>query len=360
VSPDPTLQSVEDYARAARARLDPVVATFLDSGNADGLTLARNRSAFGDIELNAHRFVDVATRSTAIEVLGSTVAAPVLIAPTGLHEIAHPDGELATTRAAGAAGTVMTTGTMATRSVEEVAATATGPVWFQLYHLGEDVLEVFVRRAEAAGCAAICITLDVPVQIRGREHDRRNGFRASKGRPLANFDTARGHFPASLSSDEVRGWKRRPLRPVSLELVAWLRTITDLPLIAKGIMLPEDARRAAEAGVDAIYVSNHGGRECDGLPATIDVLAEIVDAVASSCEVYLDGGIRRGSDVVKALALGAQAVLIGRPFWWGLAVGGEDGVAHVLELLRFEIEEVLAGIGCTDVRDLDRRYLRDS
>lgn len=348
--------SIADYERDAARLLDPALLDFLNGGAVDGRTVQRNRTGYERLLLNAFRFVDVSARSTATEVLGQAITSPVIIAPTGLHGVGHPEGELATARAAARAGTIMTTGTMATASIEEIAAVA-GPRWFQVYNMGRPVIESFVRRAETAGYSAIIVTVDVPVQVRGREQDRRNGFRASKGQSLANFDVGRG-ATGSLDEAELRSWKREPLRPVTLNELGWLRALTDLPLVAKGIMTAKDAAAAVDAGCDAIVVSNHGGREGDALPGTIEVLAEIVDTVAGRAEVYLDGGIRRGTDVVKALAIGARAVLIGRPFWWGLAVAGEDGVFDVLEMLRTETEEALVSVGCPDVRALDRSFVR--
>jgi 4-hydroxymandelate oxidase len=331
------LFTVSDYERAAEDALDPKVANFLNTGWADGRAMRRNAAAFDDILLLPQRFADASRVRTETVVLGRRVEVPILLAPTGVQAIAHPDGELATAAAARRAGTLMSAGLIATHSVESIVEAAGAvPVWHQIYYTGRARTERFVRRAEAAGCAAVCITVDLPVRTRMRLAQRRDGYSPASLVRLANFAPG-------------ESWD---LAPVLIDDVEWLCGLTELPIVVKGIMRADDAVHAAEAGAAGIVVSNHGGRESDSTPATIEVLGEIAAAVGERAEVYLDGGIRRGDDVVKALALGARAVMIGRPFWWGLAVGGEEGVYAVLDILRRELVESLVSIGRSDVSSL--------
>jgi 4-hydroxymandelate oxidase len=265
-----------------------------------------------------------------VSLLGRRTAQPVLIAPTAFHRLAHPDGELATARAAAKAGLIMVVSMASTVAVEELAETA-ADLWFQLY-IQPDLgfTEQLVRRAEAAGCAAVMVSVDSPVFGR-RERDLRNGFLdLPEGMVCAHMDGRPIAFRADLSWDHID----------------WLRSVTALPIVLKGIVHPQDARSAVERGVDAVAVSNHGGRQLDTVPATIELLPPVADAVGGAVPLLLDGGVRRGTDVLKALALGADAVAIGRPVLWGLAVDGEDGVARVLELLGAEFDQALALCGC--------------
>ncbi len=336
------LLSLADYEAAATRILAADVGVFLAEGAGGSRAVRRNLEAFQRILLTPRRFVDVAQVSTATTVLGREVSCPVLIAPTGLQQLAHPDGELASARAAARSGTIAPAASLATHPVERIVEAADGaPVWFQLYDYGREHTAALLARAEAAGSAAICVTVDVPRRARMREHDRRNGFRPSSRVTLAHFD---GAAP--------------DVRPVLLPTLEWICAESSVPVIVKGILHPEDAALAVEAGAAGIVVSNHGGRESGSAPAAVDVLPEVADEVGARAEVYLDGGVRTGDDVAKALAMGARAVLIGRPSWWGLAVAGEDGVADVLEILRQELVETLAQLGCLDVRDLDRRFIR--
>lgn len=336
------LLTLADYEAEATRRLPPEVGAFLAEGAGASRAVHRNLEAFNRILLAHRRFIDVAQVSTATTVLGREVSFPVLIAPTGLQRLAHPDGELATARAAARVGTVAPAAVLATHPVEHIVEAAdAAPVWFQLYDYGRAHVAGLLARAEAAGCAAICVTVDVPRRTRMREHDRRNDFRPTSRVTLAHFD---GTAP--------------DVRPVLLPTLEWICAVTSLPVVVKGILRADDAELAVGAGAAAVIVSNHGGRESGSAPATIDILPEVVDAVGDRAEVYLDGGVRTGDDVAKALALGARAVLIGRPSWWGLVVAGEDGVADVLEILREELVETLAQLGRSDVRDLGRGDIR--
>ena len=353
--------NLADYEAQALETLDPLTRDYYRSGAEDEQTLHVNRAAFGPIRLRPRVLVDVSALSLHTTVLGTPVSMPILVAPTAYHCLAQPEGECATARGVGAANTLMTVSTLATRSLEEVAEAASGPLWFQLYVYKDRALsESLVRRAEAAGYQALVLTVDTP-RLGQRERDLRNGFGLPPHLHMANFhdhteDTAHVQqtgasglaIHADLMFDQSLSW----------EAVDWLRSITRLPLLIKGILTAEDARLAVEHGVDGLIVSNHGGRQLDYALATIEALPEIVAAVAGRCEVYLDGGVRRGTDVLKALALGARAVLVGRPILWGLAVAGEQGVTHVLEILRSELERSMALAGCPTLDHVNRDLVR--
>ncbi len=352
--------NVLEFEALARECIDRHAFDFIAGGADDEVTLGTNRTAYEHIVFRPRVLVDVSTVDTSTEILGRRIALPVLLAPTAFQTMVHPDGELATARAAAEAGTVMVVSTLASCTVEEVGAAAAGPKWFQLYCYKEKrVTEELVKRAEAAGYEAICLTVDVP-RLGRREQDFRNVFALPPGILPKNFagtaDLAKVS-PAehgSIVAAYVAGLLDDGL---TWDDVAWLKSITSLPVWVKGILTHEDATMSAEAGVDGIIVSNHGGRQLDGSPATIDVLPEIREAVGEEIPLLVDGGIRRGTDVVKALALGAQGVLIGRPYLWGLGVGGQSGVAWVLEMLRVEIELAMALCGCPTVEDVTRRHV---
>jgi 4-hydroxymandelate oxidase len=259
-------------------------------------------------------------------------------------------------RAAGSSGTIMTLSTLATSSIEEVIAASTGPVWFQLYvYKDRDVTESLVKRAEQAGCKAIVLTIDTPMLGR-RERDVRNNFQLPDNLTLKNLISAGfEELPSDVQGSGLAAYMA-DLYNTSLTWkdVAWLKTVTTLPVLVKGVMRADDAVRAIDHGVDGIIVSNHGGRQLDTVPATITVLPEIIEAVKGRVEVFVDGGIRRGTDVLKALAYGARAVFIGRPILWGLAIGGESGVRNTLELLRHELDLAMVLSGCQSVQSVPR------
>lgn len=350
--------SVREFGSRARTQLARDVWESIHGGAQDEWALRRNRLGFQELALRPFRLVDVRERTLATTVLGQSIGFPVMIAPVGVQRLIHPEGELATARAVAAMDTIMCLATGASYSIEDVATAAEGPKWFQLYHFGRGYSDMLVRRAEAAGYQAICITVDVPLPHNAKERDRRNAFNPFQGLEQANFVGEIAGLGLVPGSAEAKSWRRPPFRPTTWSDLAWLRTRTALPIVVKGILTGEDAAACAAAGFDGVVVSNHGGRMQDATVSTIEVLREVVDAVARRCEVYLDGGVRRGSDVVKALALGARACMIGRPFLWGLAVAGEDGVRRVLELLRDEIDHTLAFCGRPDVSALDRDLVR--
>jgi 4-hydroxymandelate oxidase len=303
--------------------------------------------------------VDVSHVDLATTMLGEPVSMPIALAPAAFHKLAHPAGEAATARAAGSGGVLMTASTIASTPLEAIAEAATGPLWFQLYvYKDRDLARDLAARAEGAGFRGLMLTVDTPMLGR-RERDLRNGFMLPSGITMANFDKYGGqmsqwNLPGGMAA------RVHDLMDHSLtwEAVSWLRSITRAPIILKGIVRADDARRALDAGVDAIVVSNHGGRQLDGGEATILALPDVVEAVAGRLEVYVDGGFRRGSDVLKALALGARGVLIGRPYLWGLSAGGEAGVKRVLEIFRAELSLAMALAGCARLSDIDRSLVR--
>ena len=355
-----SLHTLAEFRRRARAVL-PQPAYDYYRGAADARrTVRRNRESFAAYEIWPRVLVDVANRSTATTVLGTPVTSPVMVAPTAYHRLAHPDGEAATARAASAEGAMMVVSTLSTTSLEDIAAAAPdGPRWFQLYvHRDRDLTRTLVERAHAARYGAIVLTVDAPLLGR-RLHDVRNGFALPEGMEMANFVQAASARPSVVGDSAIAHYVATRHDPsVGWQDLAWIRSIAPLPLVLKGVLRPDDARRAVDHGVDAIVVSNHGGRQLDNSPASIEALEDIVHAVAGRCEVYVDGGIRWGTDVMVALALGARAVLVGRPVLWGLAVGGERGARRVLSLLRDELSTAMAIAGCADIASIDRSLVR--
>ncbi len=328
--------TVAEYEALAQARMHPAAWDYYAAGAGDEITLRENVAAFDRIRLRPRVLVDVSHIDTATTVLGSSVAMPILVAPTAMHRYACEEGECATARGASTAGTLMVAATEASRTLEDIARASASPLWFQLYvYHRRELAETLVHRAEAAGYRAIVLTIDTP----------RWGHKPRTARTEADIPP---FTTANLDATD--------LDPVSLtwDAVTWLRSLTALPLVLKGILTTEDAAQAVARGVEGIVVSNHGARQLDTVSASVEVLPEIVEAVAGRCEVYLDGGIRRGTDVLKALALGARAVLVGRPVLWGVAAAGADGVQHVLELLRSELELAMALSGRPTLASIDR------
>ena len=347
--------NVWDYERLAEERLGPGAWSYFAGGADDERTLCWNVEAYGRWQLRPRILCDVARVSTETTVLGTEVALPVLVAPVAFQRVAHPDGEAATARAAASAGTVMCLSTIATATPADVAAAAPGaPRWFQLYVFKDwGLTSALVQQAADAGYSALVLTADTPYLGR-REGPLRTGFAIPDDVRIPAVDTARGgglqpfslHEHFDLFSPAV-SWRD----------VERLTDLSGLPVVVKGVLTAEDARLACEHGAAAIAVSNHGGRQLDGVPGTLDALPEVVEAVEGRVEVYLDGGIRRGTDVAKALALGARATLAGRAVLWGLAVGGEEGARHVLELLRDEIRLALSLLGCTSPAEIRREHV---
>ena len=351
--------SLPEMEREAQKRLDPAVYDYFAGGADNETTLRANEKAFAKIGLLPRMLRGAGTPKLETTILGHHISLPVLIAPTAFHRLAHPEGECATARASAAAGTIMIVSMASTVAIEDVAAAARqrardrSNLWFQIYLQPDlDFTEQIIRRAEAAGCSALVVTVDSPAFGR-RCRDLHHGF---------------NDLPAGMCCENLRerinGNGRGSPRQIvfSPELawkdIDWLREATQLKIVLKGIVHPKDADLAIRHGADGVMVSNHGGRQLDTVPATIDLLPAIVDAVGGRIPVLLDGGIRRGTDILKALALGADGVAIGRPVLWGLAVDGEAGVAQVLEILRSELARALMLSGCGSIRDITRDLLQ--
>jgi len=329
--------NVWDYERLAEEKLDANAHAYFAGGAGDEVTLRDNVAAFERRKLRPRVLVDVGQVSTATTVLGTKIALPVVIAPLAMQRLAHPDGEEATARAAAAAGTIMCLSSAATCAPKELTQ---GHRWFQVYvWRPRTKTEAAIEEAVAHGYSALVLTVDVPY-IGRRERDIRVDFKVPENLTVQGDLFGQG-FDASVS------WR-------DLE---WLAGY-DLPVVVKGLLTAEDAAVACEHGAAAVVVSNHGGRQLDGVSATLDVLEEVVDAVDGRAEVLVDGGVRRGVDVLKALALGARAVMIGRAMLWGLAVAGEEGVTDVLRMFREEVELGLALLGCTSPADVSRAHVR--
>jgi len=351
----PDIRSLADYERRARQHMPPASWHYLQDGLGDNLTLDENRAAFDRLSLVPRVLRDLRAGTTQIEMLGRRHVAPLLLAPVAYQRIAHPDGERATVRAATAMGIGMILSTLASVTLEEVAATRSAaaaelgappaPLWFQLYAQENRAATLdFVRRAESAGYEAIVLTVDTSV--------KRSSFALPPGVEAANLRAPRLSQTTQPLGRILFGTPLLEAAP-RWEDLAWLRAQTSLPLLLKGVMAADDARLALDDGIDGLIISNHGGRVLDGMPSALDVLPGIADAVGGRIPLLLDGGVRRGTDVVKALALGASAVLIGRPQVHALAVAGMAGVAHALLMLRTELELAMAQLGCATVADIE-------
>ncbi len=351
---------------------------YYSSGAWDEITLRDNRAAFERLKLRPRMLVDVSDRNLTTSILGQPLELPLLIAPMAFQCLAHPDGEVATANAAASAGdgevatanaaasagVGMILSTLSNKSIEEVAAVRqnfpNALKWFQLYiHKDRGLTRALVERAYEAGYKALCLTVDAPF-LGQRERDKRNEFSLPPGLHAANLATISGlDIPHAQGESGLFTYFAQQLNPaLTWKDLAWLQSICPLPLVIKGILRPDDAVRAVECGVQAIVVSNHGGRQLDGAIASLDALAEIAAAVDNRAEVLLDGGIRRGTDILKALALGAKAVLIGRPILWGLAVAGKAGVSHIISLLQTELSLAMALSGCAQLQDIDSSLVK--
>jgi L-lactate dehydrogenase (cytochrome) len=369
------LASVDDFERTANRKLPRIVSDFVSGGSDSEITVQKNLAAFRQIEWAPRFLKDVSNRSVTTDVFGQPLQIPVMLSPAGLASLVHRDGELAAARAAESAGTVFVVSTASSYSLEEISAVTTGRLWFQVYlWKSREVISELVKRAEKSRYEALVLTVDVPV-VGKRVRDIRNGMaipprirpggvldvlrrprwlaHLSKG-PELTFGSLVGSIDAE-GQESIASYVDRELSnsAATWDELVWLRGIWKGPLLVKGILTAEDAKEALRRGADGIIVSNHGGRQLDNCPASIDALAHVADAVGDRIEVFMDGGIRRGSDVVKARALGASAVFVGRPWFWGLAAGGQEGVERMLEIFSDEIDRTLALLGSPDFEAVD-------
>ena len=350
--------SVADYARAAGARLSKEVFDYYEGGALDEITLRENIAGWERLKLYYHVLAGVGDRELGTTLLGQKISMPICVAPTAFHKLACGEGEIATARAAKAAGTLFILSSLSNTAMESVFAQAASPRWFQLYiYRDREITRALVQRAEAAGAEAIVLTVDAP-GLGTRERDTRNRFTLPDGLRVENLSPlGKGTMP-EVSGSGLAAYVRDNFKSdLSFEDLDWLCGSTRLPILVKGVCRGDDARRAVEHGAKAIVVSNHGGRQLDTAPATSEVLPHIVDAVGDRCEIYVDGGVRRGSDVLKAIALGARAVMVGRPILWGLTVAGEKGALNILEILRRELDEAMLLCGCTRLSHINRSLL---
>ena len=373
--------NIEDLRRLAQRRLPKSVFDYLDGGAEAESTLAENCRAFSDLTFRPRGAVAFRECNLKTTVLGQELSMPALLAPVGYSRLMHPAGEVGAARAAGKAGTGYILSTISGYRLEDVKAASTGPVWYQLYLVGgRDAAEGALDRARRAGFSALVITVDTAVAGR-RERDYRNGMKALLGNsalakiPYLPNILAHPHWLVSFLLDGgtpplenivIPGKGPLPLIDVSAALarstvtwddLRWIRQMWPGPIVVKGILIAEDARRALDAGAAACVVSNHGGRQLDGAPASLRALPEIVAAAGTQMEVLMDGGIRRGSDIVKALCMGARAVLIGRAYAYGLAAAGEAGVTRALEILQDDVERTLRLLGCEATDQLNASYI---
>jgi len=372
--------SVADLRSISRRRLPGGVFDYIDGGAEDEIAMARNAEAFRRVEFRPRVMQGVGDADPATTLLGRPLAFPLVLAPTGFTRIAHPEGELAVARAAERAGVPYSLSTLATRSIEEVAAVSSGPLWFQVYVWRDRALvEEMIRRAAEAGYQALCLTVDATVLGR-RERDVRRGFTLPpkigldtiidgirhpgwtwdfvRSDPIVFANVTGQSFGDGTDAVSLAEYVNGQFDPaLSWRDLEWLRSVWDGPIVIKGIQTVADAVDAADEGADAIVVSNHGGRQLDSAPATLELVAPIVDAVGDRLEVIVDGGVRRGADIVKALALGARAAMAGRAYLYGLGAGGERGVDQVLEMLEAGVRRTMTLIGARTVADIGEQHV---
>lgn len=353
--------NLREVKELARDTVDPTAFDYIAGGSGDEATLTGNVVGWEVYRLMHRVLEDVSGVTTQHRVLGREVPSPVLVAPTAFHQLVHPRGEVATAEGAARAGNLMVASTLSTTPLEGIAEASDAPQWFQLYvYEDRKLTEQLVQRAEASGYEAIVVTVDSPVWG-VRERDVRNNFSLPEGMGLANFPDLEQEDLPETEGDRLAAYVEQQLdASLTWEGIEWLTELTELPVVVKGIVHPDDAEEAMAHGCDALVVSNHGGRQLDAGVPTAHALPEVVEAVGDGIEVYVDGGIRRGTDVIKALALGADAVLVGRPILWALALDGANGVQRALELLDEEVANALALCGAERILELDPSLVREA
>ena len=357
-TPGTPLASLSDYEKAAKSKMTPMAWEYVSGAAGDEITLAWNHDAYGDIKLRNRVLVDVSKVDTTTKLFDQTLAHPILIAPTAYHKLVHKDGEVATAQGAGRARATMIVSSFATTKIEEVAKAATQPLWFQLYvQPDREFTRELVARVHAAGVKALVLTVDTPV-LGARNRETRIGFKLPEGVTRENLVGLDARVASATHRPPEGQIYSAVLEPrLTWKDVDWLRSISKVPVLLKGILDADDAKKAVESGASGIIVSNHGARNLDTVPATITALPRVTEAVNGRIPVIVDGGIRRGTDVLKALALGASAVGIGRPYLYGLAVDGSAGVAHVVDILKTELEMSMALTGRTTIGAIDRSVI---
>jgi 4-hydroxymandelate oxidase len=350
MNPD-RIVSLTELEDLAKDHMSPVAMAYVSGGAADEITMRANSEEWRRIRLNPRVLVDVSTVDLKTEILGQAFDLPILLAPAAFHGLCHRDAEIATLKGANAAGVTLVTSSYSNHSVEALAAAAKRPLWFQLYtQADKEMTRKLVERAQAAGCKAICVTVDTPV-LGARLREARSSFRLPSHLGLPNL----GLSPAQVG--RAAGFSAMLNPALTWKDVEWLRSIAKVPVLLKGVLNPEDALRAVDAGVAGVIVSNHGGRNLDTLPSTAEALPRIADKVQGKLLLLVDGGIRRGTDVLKALAMGARAVLVGRPYLFGLAVAGPAGVERVVGILRNELSMAMALTGRRSIAEIDGSVL---
>ncbi|WP_462137401.1 alpha-hydroxy acid oxidase [Candidatus Mycalebacterium sp.] len=350
------LININDFHRKAKEKLPQMFYDYYASGAHDEITLADNREAYNRIKLRYRVMVDVSERDMSVDILGSKASMPILVAPTAFHGLASPEAECATARATDKAETLMILSTLSNTTLEDVKKETAAPLFFQLYvYRDRAATEELVRRAEAADYKAIVVTVDAPI-LGTRERDVRNDFQLPEGLTIKNMSAAHIEKMSGETGSGLGNYFASSIDPsLSWKDIAWLGGITKLPVLVKGVVHPEDAKLALENGAAGVVVSNHGGRQLDTSPATIDALPDIAEAMDGKGTLLVDGGVRRGTDVFKALALGADAVLVGRPVLWGLAADGGEGVRQILEILRTEFDKAMMLCGFCSVDEIKKK-----
>lgn len=332
--------NLSDFEKMAESKMTKMAYAYVAGGAADEITISWNRKAFDILKINPHVLNDVSKLDTSVTLFGYKMAYPVLIAPTAFHKLMHPDGEVATAKGAAKAKAIYVVSSFTSTPLEEIKKVATYPIWFQLYVRDDKVFtKDLVQKAESLGCKALCITVDTPVGG-ARNREDRVKFKLPDG---INAPYTNGAFDQKL--------------PLTWKEMEWLISFAQVPVLLKGILNPDDAEQAIKMGASGIIVSNHGGRNLDTTPATIEALPRIAERVNKRIPILMDGGIRRGTDILKAIATGATAVLVGRPICYGLASGGEKGVTKTLEILKAEFEMAMALTGRSTIADIDRSLI---